>query len=233
MKIKQVMTRRVPLLFLLVIGLFAYVNDTPSVFLIGDSISIQYGPYLEQYLDGVVQLTRKKDDGNAEKNLDVPTGANGGDSRMVLAYLRSKIAEPAFHPDYLLINCGLHDIKRDPQHNVLQVTADDYRANLVEIMQLLQQKGIRPVWIRTTAVVDTIHNSRSRSFHRFAKDLAVYNQIADEVCAQARVPVIDLYGFTWKLGIEQFTDHVHYKEPVRALQAAYIAGQVTQLIRNK
>ncbi|ODS84323.1 MAG: hypothetical protein ABS46_03885 [Cytophagaceae bacterium SCN 52-12] len=204
----------------------------PAVFLIGDSISIQYGPYLTQYTDGVIRLSRKEDDGKALKNLDVPTGANGGDSRMVLEYLKSKLGDTAFRPDYILLNCGLHDIKRDPVSRKIQVTETGYRSNLSAIMSLLKEKGIKPIWIRTTAVVDTIHNSRSGAFKRYAEDLARYNAIADQVCRENNIPAIDLYGFTFRLGIAQFTDHVHYKEEARALQAAYIAGQLTQLIKE-
>src|SRR5690606_3284313 len=101
--------------------LTSYIKPLPKLFLIGDSISLQYGPYLEKYLQGFVYFERKQDDGQATKDLDVPTGANGGDSRMVLAYLRKKTNDPNFSPDYLVLNCGLHDIKRNPLTMSIQV----------------------------------------------------------------------------------------------------------------
>ncbi len=220
------------LVFVLAAVLFSFKSNIPAVFLIGDSISIQYGPYLTKYTDGIIRLSRKEDNGNAIKNLDVPTGANGGDSRMVLEYLRSKLGDPGFRPDYLLLNCGLHDIKHNPGSGQIQVTETEYRDNLFSIVSLLKEKNIKPVWIRTTAVVDTIHNSRSRSFKRYAGDLDRYNEIADQVCKENNIPEIDLYGFTRRLGITQFTDHVHYKEEARALQAAFIAGQLIQIIQK-
>lgn len=222
----------IPLVLFLAAVLFSFRNNIPHVFLIGDSISIQYGPYLTEYTDGIIRLSRKEDNGNAIKNLDVPTGANGGDSRMVLGYLRSKLGDPGFRPGYLLLNCGLHDIKRNPGSGQIQVTETEYRDNLSSIVSLLKEKNIKPVWIRTTAVVDTIHNCRSRSFKRYAADLDRYNEIADQVCKENNIPEIDLYGFTRRLGITQFTDHVHYKEEARALQAAFIAGQLTQIIQK-
>jgi len=214
-------------------GLLALTKDLPTVFLIGDSISIEYGPYLTKYTEGIVQLSRKEDDGNALKNLDVPTGANGGDSRMVLEYLKSRLKEPSFRPDYLLLNCGLHDIKRrNSDLEKIQVTETEYRSNLSAIVFLLKEKNIKAIWIRTTSVVDTIHNSRASSFKRFARDLDIYNEIADQVCKETNIPVIDLYGFTWRLGIVEFLDHVHYKESARTLQAAFIAGQLSQIIKS-
>lgn len=78
--------------------------------------------------------------------------------------------------------------------------------------------------MRTTAVEDERHNSRSKAFKRYARDLDAYNAIADDVMHRHGVGIIDLYTFTRSLGSEHFTDHVHYDEPAMQLQAAYIAG---------
>ncbi|MBD0777837.1 SGNH/GDSL hydrolase family protein [Maribacter sp. ANRC-HE7] len=227
--------KRAVLNLMLLVTFFAitafYVKPLPKLFLIGDSISIQYGPFLEKYLQGKVQFERKVDDGSAEKNLDIPTGANGGDSSMVLEYLRTKVQDRQFTPDYLLLNCGLHDIKRNPESNKIQISEDEYRTNLKAIFQLLKHKKIQAVWMKTTPVVDSIHNANQNWFRRYAADVAIYNQIADEVCAKENIPVIDLYDFTRKLGVGQFADHVHYKENARALQAAYITGFLENYIK--
>lgn len=221
-------------IFLLAASLLmlSFSTDRPTVFLIGDSISIQYGPYLERFTAGFAKLSRKEDNANALKNLDVPAGANGGDSRMVLEYLKAKTANPQFKPDYLLLNCGLHDIKRNVPGGEIQVTETAYRENLSAIAELLTEAGIQPIWIRTTAVVDSIHNAKSSAFKRYASDLARYNQIADEVCRHYALPQIDLYTFTAELGPEQFRDHVHYNEETRSLQAAYIAGNLQQIMKR-
>ena len=205
----------------------------PKLFVIGDSISIQYGPFLEKYLQGITRYERKQDDGTAMKNPDYPTGANGGDSGMVLKYLMHKLNEPGFKPDYLLLNCGLHDIKRNPATREIQVPEKEYRENLETIFQLLKKNNIRLIWMRTTPVVDSIHNTKSSSFHRFAADVETYNRIADELCQNHKVPVIDLYSFSKQLDEEQFKDHVHYKEPASALQAAFIAGVVQTILNTK
>ena len=210
----------------------AWSSPKPEVFLIGDSISIQYGPYLKPYMADFAILERKTDDGQAEKNLDVPEGANGGDSRMVLEYLRIKVKDPAFKPDYLLLNCGLHDIKRDPETGTIQVTEDNYQKNLTEIVQMLQKKKIKPIWIRTTWVVDSIHNTKSRAFKRYEADVLKYNAIADEICRKNKISSIDLYTFSKQLGTQHIIDHVHYDEPARALQAAYIAGFLQKKLKS-
>lgn len=213
--------------------LFSFTDRRVNVFLIGDSISIEYWPYLKQYASGFACLERKLDDGSASKNLDVPMGANGGDSKMVLAYLKSKLTEKNFHPDYLLLNCGLHDIKRNPETNAIQVSEDEYRNNITAIFHLLKKKNIKPVWISTTWVVDSIHNEKQKAFCRFDTDVVKYNQIAHEVCAKNDVAIIDLYTFSKNLGVDKIRDHAHYTQDAQAIQGAYIAGFIHDYIKRK
>lgn len=221
-------------LFAFCITLFAWtVPEKTKVFLIGDSISVQYFPFLKKYMAGFANLDRKLDNGQAEKNLDVPVGANGGDSRMVLEYLRAKFNDPDFKPEYMIINCGLHDIKRTPEKpDIVQVTKENYKKNLEAIFSLLESKKVRPVWVRTTYVVDSIHNARSKDIIRHGEDVVMYNKIADEICAKHKIPSIDLYSFSLEQGTEHILDHVHYDQPTRALQATYITGFMENIIES-
>ena len=212
---------------------FSVKEKQPSVFVIGDSISMQYGPFLQDQLKGFLDYDRKKDNGRGERNLDNPEGANGGDSRMVLEYLELKQKDPAFKPDILLLNCGLHDIKRNAQTSVIQIDEVQYRQNLEAIYKIAKKRNIQVVWVRTTPVVDERHNTRSKVFHRFAKDVDTYNAIADDVFSKKNVPVIDLYQFTLNLGDDSYIDHVHYNQSVRGLQAAFIAGSLLTLTKSR
>ncbi|WP_439481104.1 SGNH/GDSL hydrolase family protein [Cyclobacterium plantarum] len=220
--------------FLLIICFLTGMNKPvlPKVFVIGDSISMQYGPYLEQYLNGSWVYDRKRDDGMNSANLDNPAGANGGDSGMVLDYLRQKMNDPAFNPDLMLINCGLHDIKTGVNTGERQINLDQYRDNLEDIHDLLEERGIPMVWIRTTPVDDEQHNANQRSFYRYAADLAIYNAVADEVFSSRDVPMIDLHRFTLNLGENLYIDHVHFNEETRARQAAFIAGFLNQYLND-
>ena len=219
-------------LLLTVLIMTGWSISLPELFVIGDSISIDYGPYLENYLQGIALYGRKQDEGKANNNSDYPTGTNGGDSGMVLKYLLYKLNNTGFRPDYLLLNCGLHDIKRNAATNEVQVTEKEYRKNLETIFKLLKKKNIQLIWIRTSPVVDSIHNAGSRSYYRYAADVDTYNRIADEICRKHNVPAIDLFSFSKQLGEDQFKDHVHYKEPACALQAAFIAGAVQTILNS-
>ncbi len=200
----------------------------PTIFLMGDSISIHYGPYLIKDLAAVATIDQKKIETLQGKEFS----RNGGDSKRVLAYLTAKLLQPGFHPDYLILNCGLHDVGRDTVTHQLQVTPEEYRSNLNKIFTLIQEKNIRIIWITTTPVVDSIHNARTKALLRYSADLENYNHIAAEVCKEFGVETVDLHDFTQTLGTEAYIDNVHYKEDVRALQAAYIAGAV-RIILNK
>jgi lysophospholipase L1-like esterase len=199
-----------------------------KLFVLGDSISIQYGPYLAQMLRGAFAYSRKEPMVRPSPDLPYSADANGGDSSMVLAYLRQWLA--VISPDVLLLNCGLHDLRTDPQIGTKQVPPDRYRANLRGIAQLVGCHGARTVWVRTTPVDDETHNSQSVGFHRFGRDVLRYNEIADGVFNEAGIPTIDLYTFTLNLGDGPYCDHVHFTARVRELQAAYIAGSLLAFV---
>ena len=192
-----------------------------NLYVVGDSISIHYGPFLEKQLAGVMGYARKE---GAKDDLDNPNGANGGDSSMVLDYLRDKAASGGIDADLLLVNCGLHDIKTHPETGVVQVSIEDYAKNLRAIIELAATMSLQLIWIRTTPLDEKIHNANGVGFQRYNTDHEAYDRVASEIMAGANIPVIDLHAFTANLGPDLYIDHVHFPEPIREKQAAYIAG---------
>lgn len=197
-----------------------------QIFVIGDSISLEYGPHLERALAGVFAYARKTGEDEALRDLDRAAGANGGDSSMVLSYLTARAADPAFRPDWMVINCGLHDIKRSVATGALQMPPAVYRDNLIAITGVARGLGTRLVWVRSTPVDEAVHNRRMRDFTRHAADLDAVNAVADAVMAAAGVRCIDLHGFTAPRCPAAFRDHVHYTPEVQALQGAFLAGHL-------
>lgn len=224
------------LCFILIIGVvgsFVWKKSTPRLFLIGDSISIHYEPFLKGQLKNSIVLESRKDLSEAEANLDVPKGRNGGDSNMVLRYLQAKLSDSLFRPDYIMLNCGLHDIKRLVTDNAYQVDSFTYRKNLEAICVLADARRIPLIWVNSTPVLDTVHNNRSKKFHRFSSDIKRYNEIANQVFRSHDVPVIDLHSFTESLGREAVIDHVHYSPEGRAQQAAFLSEHIRRLVLNQ
>jgi len=215
------------LLFLLCLSIShaGAAQDKPKLFLVGDSISLYYTPYLKADIANTFSFSRKASPGMevTAGTIDDPKG-NGQDSRLVLSYLRTRYAEADFHPDVVMVNCGLWDIRRNPKTNEIVVGTDEYKSNLVAIADLVHSKGAKMIWINTTPVDDARHNARSKSFFRFDADVKTYNGIADGFFAERHVPIVDLYTFTSQLGPGHVIDHVHFDESTRALQAAFIAG---------
>lgn len=200
----------------------------PAVFVVGDSISVHYGPFLKDALSGIWRYERKGGEEAALSNLDVPQGANGGDSGMVRTYVEERLCEADFQPDVLLFNAGLHDIKRPAHGGSTQIALEDYRANLLATVEGLFRRGIEPVWVRSTPFCDAIHNgARCPGFLRFQDDLLAYNRVADELMREHRVKSIDLHGFTSSLSDHPaglYADHVHFHPEIMARQGAFIAG---------
>lgn len=193
------------------------------IFIVGDSISIQYGPYLKALLPPRFGYDRKGGD-DALRDLDKAVGANGGDSSMVLAYLRSLESAGGLRADVLLLNCGLHDIKTDPVSGAKQIPIAAYEANLREVVVVGRRLCRTVVWMRTTPCDEAVHNNKQSTFHRYAADCLAYNAVADRVMAEAGVVSIDLHGFTIRLDGKLYCDHVHFLPEIRQAQAAYLAG---------
>jgi lysophospholipase L1-like esterase len=210
-----------------------FAQSRKQVFLIGDSISIYYTPYLQSDLADAVLFSRKGPSQieSVDEEVEDPQ-ANGGDSRAVLNYLQMRFTDDRFHPDIVVVNCGLHDIKRNPNTNVIAIDSSEYRKNLIAMFALLHSHKARVIWISTTPVDDARHNSLSKQFYRYNADVERYNRIAREICATRHIPIIDLYEFTAHLGKDHYIDHVHYDTSTRELQAAFIAGAVTMLLNN-
>src|SRR5690242_9688534 len=108
------------------------MTNLPRVFVVGSSLTMHFGRYLEKEVAGKFHYDRKRatDGKRAEDNLDIAQGASGGDSGMVLAYLRHRREHDPIPADILLLNCGLHDLKTDPKTDAKQVPLEQFEQNL-------------------------------------------------------------------------------------------------------
>lgn len=198
----------------------------PRVFVLGSSMTIHFGPYLEKALAGRMHYDRKRatDGKRAEDNLDYPQGASGGDSGMCLAYLRHRRQHDPIPADILLLSCGLHDLKTDPKTRARQVEPAQFEQNLRDILVEAAAMKLEVAWLRIPPVVDEIHNTRSTSFHRSNADVDLYNALADRVMAGQHV--IDLHALCSTLLPDALIDHIHYNEAAREKQAQFIADDL-------
>ena len=107
-----------------------------------------------------------------------------------------------------------------------QVTIEDYAENVETIITWFARKKIELIWIRNGPIDETLHNARSKSFHRFEVDIHAYNEAAEAILEPNHVTMLDLPGFMKNLGpmSELLKDYVHYKDDVVRQQAAFNAG---------
>jgi hypothetical protein len=190
------------------------VSDTRrELFVIGDSISVHYGPHLQRMTEGVLDYRRLVDPDSGEPQ-------NGGDSGAVRCYLEG--TEERF--DLLLINCGLHDLRKNPQTGAFQVPLPEYVENVRALLERAGDLASQVIWVRTTGFDQDRHNRLAPGFHRFEGDLTSYNAEADRVVAGLGLASCDLFGFTRSLGSDLWGDHVHFTQEVCVLQGAYVEG---------
>lgn len=199
-----------------------------NVFLLGDSISLDYRKYINDFLEEEIVLFGKPGTEAAYKNLDTPIAANGGDSEMVLEYIRGEGFDILKNCKYLFFNCGLHDIKHETKTGEIQIPLEEYESNLRRIVEFIQDREIYPVFINTTPAA-TERYDETYPFYRLTEDVPKYNEVAEKVMHERCVPVIDLYSFTKALkleGDELFRDHTHFNNEVIKMHAAFIAGEI-------
>ena len=170
----------------------------PALFVLGDSISLAYGPTLERMLAGRFTYNRKGYALLGGQNTDSSL-VNGGDSQSVCTFLQSEASQLGPDCSILLLNCGLHDLRVNLQSGAHQVELVNYLRNLEQIIALVRSLSQNLVWVRTTPVADVLHNRLSLDFHRHNADVIAYNAGADTVMQEAGIPSIDLYRFTLSL----------------------------------
>lgn len=147
-----------------------------TALLIGDSIRLHYQ-------DHVARLLRPA-------GIDVAGPAvNCGTSQHILAHIDAWLAESG--PDIVHLNCGLHDLRRDPTSDAPEVALDAYSANLDAIVCRITASGARVAWASSTPIDEARHNA-TRFSRRYARDVTAYNEAARSIAERRGLPVNDL-----------------------------------------
>ena len=204
-----------------------------NIFLIGDSIRVDYGSYLESYIGKDINIIGKEGIEEAYQNLDIPVGSNCGDSRMLVEYLKTTENLGRLEFEYFVFNCGLHDVKRTSGEEKLAVDQKEYEENLRTILELMKDKKV--IFITSTPV-ERERYPEGFPFVRYEDDVVEYNRIANNVMHSCNVEVIDMYSFTKSLGLcgdALYRDHAHFHKQIIQLQAAYLAGALSALVKRE
>lgn len=202
---------------------FKYVKNNPelkNVFIYGDSISIDYTPYVRKELSSIANVYRLL--------------CNGNDSKSFIPNM-DKLMEAMkpywnFKFDAIHFNVGLHDLKYlyNGKYDVVNGTVNndipEYINELKSIIAWLKrnQPQAKIIFATTTPVPD---NSRGRIKGHSVK----YNNAALSVLNEySEVTINDLYTYvlpnheTWMLR----SGNVHYNEVGKKHQAVKVAAEI-------
>lgn len=205
-------------------------RNTKKMLLLGDSISLHYGSYLDEYLSHEYEIYSKPGKEEALKKIDSAIGGNGGDSSMVLEYIKERQEASDLDFDVFLFNCGLHDIKRKIPEENLQISMEEYERNLNEIYEIMGKNDVKCIFMTTTPVLEDVHNTLiPAGIKRYNKDVLKYNEIATKVANKYNASIIDLHRFVSSNKGEVYIDYAHFNFHIRKLQAAFIAGAVMSM----
>lgn len=168
--------------------------------LIGDSIRMGYEPVVKTLLSGMADIWAPEE--------------NCGHTRTTLANLDEWVMSR--NPDIVHINCGLHDMARepgDPPGNFIYCPVDEYRENVRAILKrLLSRSAATILWALTTPVSLERQHAYNYPVNRTSADVANYNIAASAVAQAMNVRVNDLHRIVTEAGVERLLaeDGVHY-----------------------
>ena len=177
----------------------------PKIALIGDSIRLDYSPFVIEALAGKATVFSPTD--------------NGGHTINVLKFLHLWVQKE--QPDLVHVNCGLHDLKTlaygAPATDNL-VPLHQYAENIERIFTFIRTYSkARIIWATTTPVDEKLvhaDHAQYKDFDRHESAVLAYNAAAVKVCAKMKVDVDDLYRFctTNDLKALQKPDGVHFTD---------------------
>ena len=186
--------------------------------LIGDSIRLHYQPLVTQALATEAAVWGPKE--NCRTSTDI------------LANAKEWIFDHC--PDIVHINCGMHDLRIDPEVSTHYVPIEKYAANLDEIFALIGRGGQRTlIWATLTPLNERRHQ-HSRPSRRYESDVALYNETALNLARKHGARINDLHRSVAAAGPDRLlsSDGVHFTEEGYGFLAAAVVSAVRSCLRG-
>lgn len=193
----------------------------PNVLLIGDSISIGYTVATRKALEG-------------EANVYRPL-TNCGPTTRGLASLEDWLGDTDW--DVIHFNFGLHDLKYmgpggkglaapNQADSHVQVSIEDYEANIETIARRLKQTGAEVIWRETSPVPEGARG-------RLVGQSRQYNDAAHRAIARVGGIAIDpFYSFATEHGDLQKKADVHYTPEGSKVLGNHVADVIRESLKN-
>lgn len=218
------------ILIALVLGCMSFISPTqelPKVLLLGDSISIGYLPFVQEFMKGkaIVDRIPLKPNGKPENCQGTTNGIENidrwlGDTKW----------------DVIHFNFGLHDIKHvkpdtgknsndpnDPQ----QADLKQYKKNLKEIVNKLKATGAQLIFATTTP-----YPEGTKPLRQFGDEIN-YNKVARKIMNKNKITVNDLHAFVLpQMKALQRPRNVHFTEYGNKKLAERVAQSIIEDIEK-
>ena len=185
-----------------------------SVALIGDSIRLHAEPWIKESLPSRFRVSSPAE--------------NCRSSWHVLAGIQNWV--PPGMLDVVHINCGLHDIRRDPGQDRPVSSLDEYAANLQRIFDYLAHAATSVIWATSTPVGGSCPNDLAMPrWH--PDDLVAYNRVSADLAFGFGFRINDLHA---RLSLAPadallMSDGVHFNDAGNRLIGAHVATAIQGL----
>ncbi|MHC4884955.1 MAG: SGNH/GDSL hydrolase family protein [Planctomycetota bacterium] len=205
-------------------GIEALDPSLPNVFIIGDSISLGYTPYVKELLAGRANVRRP--------------ACNCQHTAFGLEHIRGWLGETCW--DVIHFNWGIWDThyicdgpndfhlgivpseQEDIPNKHIRHDLGRYTDHLRKLVGILQEAGETLIWAHSTPIM-------RRQSERF-EHIRQYNEAAADVMAASGVTVNDLYGYIFPdVASWQSEDKVHFTEE----GSQHLAARVVERIGEK
>jgi len=206
-------------LFFVPVKLKDFGQELPEVLIIGDSISMGYGPVVKRLLEGKATVSRPNENCESTQKGIVKLEEWLGNKKYKVIYF----------------NFGLHDLKhvdavtKEPSAKAQDPLLTDlpaYAANLTVIASKLKATGAKVIFATTTPVPEHPGTPLREPFMP-----EKYNNVAKEVMAKEGIEVDDLYNLALpQIKQIQIPDNVHYTPEGYELLGKHIAAVISKYL---
>ena len=184
-----------------------------NVALIGDSIRLHATPYVRERLPLNYRVHSPPENGKSSSN--------------VAARIRDWV--PPATTEIVHINCGLHDIRREPGQHGPIVSPEAYVANLRDIFDYLAANVRSVVWATMTPVDEAMLGGVDRP-HWHPADVVAYNRLSTELALEFGFRINDLHGLLSGMTAGLFMpDGVHFNHAGNQLIGHHVATAILQV----
>lgn len=196
---------------------YVCTTDKKNIFLIGDSIRAGYCIGVQEKM--------------AEQANVFYVLENCRNTQYVIIQLQAWLLrfEKPEMVDAVHFNCGHWDAAHWEGAPEPLTSLEEYRKNLKIIIWLLRKNFVNAkLFFATTTPMNP--NGMAGGNPRTTEQIQQYNRVAEEVCAEAEIPVNDLFAFTKDWRSASFKDYCHFTEEANDILSTRVADWLSQRV---